>query len=58
MKKIILAITALLAISVASISMAAAPSKPLDGSDALQHSGDTTYAGCHMDHSTGIRHCH
>lgn len=25
---------------------------------ALAHSGKTNSQGCHMDHSTGIYHCH
>jgi hypothetical protein len=25
---------------------------------ALAHSGGTDRYGCHMDHKTGIRHCH
>lgn len=24
----------------------------------LAHSGGTDKAGCHMDHSTGVYHCH
>lgn len=25
---------------------------------AMAHSGGTDQVGCHIDHSTGIRHCH
>ena len=33
------------------IVLAAAPS-------VLAHSGRTDSSGCHVDHRTGIRHCH
>lgn len=28
------------------------------GGAASAHSGGTDSQGCHMDHKTGIRHCH
>lgn len=55
MKKIILATAALLALSVASASMASTQALDVE---ALQHSGGTNSSGCHKDHSTGVSHCH
>lgn len=28
------------------------------GTEALAHSGGTDSMGCHMDHKTGVYHCH
>ncbi len=30
----------------------------IGGTAAFAHSGGTDPYGCHMDHSTGVRHCH
>lgn len=41
------------AIMLLLVSMMAIPTL-----DAIAHSGDTNAQECHIDHRTGIRHCH